>query len=447
MIMTQNISGILPSLDWLGKIAKQDKTLQYNNLLHHINYELLSKAFHHLNRKASKGVDELSWYDYQKTLKQRLNDLHHRIASGVYKAKPVRRLWLEKANGEKRPIGVTAIEDKIVQQAVMFVLEPIYEADFLGFSYGFRPNRNAHNALDAVHIAICQRKVSWVLDADLKGFFDNINHQWMMTFLEHRIADKRILRLIKGWLKAGVVDGKVKHKTMTGTPQGAVISPLLANIYLHYVLDLWVNQWRKRHARGDVYIVRYADDFVIGFQYQSDGVILKEQLTTRLAKFNLSLNEDKTHLIEFGRFAISTRRKRKQTKPETFDFLGFTHICSFKNNSGEFKLHRVSIKKNLKRKLEEIKTKLMQTRHKSVYEVGRWVKSVLTGYFNYFAVPGNLASIKVMRTEVCKAWLKAIRRRSQKGRNFNWMRITRLVGLFIPHTRIRHPYPSQRFWL
>ena len=444
MIMTQSISGILPSLDWLGKIAKQDKTLQYNNLLHHIDYELLSKAFYRLNRQASKGVDELSWYDYEKTLNYRLKNLHHRITSGVYKSKPVRRLWLEKANGEKRPIGVTAIEDKIVQQAVMFVLEPIYEADFLGFSYGFRPNRNAHNALDAVHIAISQRKVSWVLDADLKGFFDNINHQWMMTFLEHRIADKRVLRLIKGWLKAGVVDGKVKYKTMTGTPQGAVISPLLANIYLHYVLDLWVNQWRKRHARGDVYIVRYADDFVIGFQYKSDGATLKQQLNTRLAKFSLSVNEDKTHLIEFGRFAISSRRKRKQSKPETFNFLGFTHICSIKMLNGDFKLHRVSIKKNLRRKLKEIEERLMQTRHKSPYEVGRWVRSVLTGYFNYFAVPGNSASIGIMRTEVCKAWLKAIRRRSQKGRGFNWKRMALLVRIFIPHTRVRHPYPNQR---
>ena len=409
-LVTQSINGILPRLDWLGKSAKLDKTLQYNNLLHHINYGLLNKAFNHLNRQAAKGVDKVSWYDYQKTLKQRLNNLHQRIASGVYKAKPVRRIWLEKSNGEKRPIGVTAIEDKIVQQSLVFVLEPIYEADFLGFSYGFRPNRNAHNALDAVHIVITQRRVGWVLDADLKGFFDNINHQWMMKFLEHRIADKRVLRLIKGWLNAGVMDGHTKHKTIKGTPQGAVISPLLANIYLHYVLDLWVNQWRKRYARGDVYIVRYADDFVIGFQFQSDGVTLKEHLEERLAKFDLSLNADKTHLIEFGRFAISNRIKRKQSKPETFDFLGFTHICSFKRRNRDFKLSRLSIKKNLRRKLGEIKERLM-------------------------------------RTEVCRAWLKAIRRRSQKGRKFNWRKMKILVGIFIPSTNIRHPYPSQRFWL
>lgn len=445
--MTQSLEDLLPRLDRLGKAAKQDKTLQFTNLMHHISMILLQKAFRHLNKSAAKGVDNLGWHDYEKDVLTRLKDLHERLHSGRYKAKPVKRIWIPKANGDKRPIGITAIEDKIVQQAVVWILEPIYEVDFLGFSYGFRPERNQHQALDAVYIAITQKKVSWILDADLKGFFDRIDHQWMMRFIGHRIADKRIHRLIKGWLSAGVIEGKTKHKVWEGTPQGAVISPLLANIYLHYALDLWLHQWRKRHAQGEVYIVRYADDFVIGLQYQSDGERIKQALQQRLAEFNLSFNESKTQLIEFGRFARSNRKKRGQRKPATFDFLGFTHICSEKHINGKFTLLRHSIKKRLKAKLKEIKERLMETRHKSPYDVGRWVQRVLTGYFNYFAVPSNTKCIKVMRTEVGRMWLKALRRRSHKGQNFNWQRMKKLISIFIPHTRIRHPYPNQRFHL
>lgn len=444
--MTQSLEGLLPCLDRLGEMASHDKSLQFNNLLHHLNLPMLNKAFNHLNKRAVKGVDNIGWYDYQKDRNTRLTALHHQIQSGRYKAQSVKRIWIPKGNGESRPIGITAIEDKIVQQAVVWLFEPIYESDFIGFSYGFRPRRNQHQALDAVFMAVTTKKVSWILDADLKGFFDAINHGWMIKFLNLRIADKRVLRLIQGWLSAGVVDGEERHKSFVGTPQGGVISPLLANIYLHYALDLWLKQWRKRYARGDVYIVRYADDFVVGLQYQSDGHQLMNALRVRLAKFGLSLNESKTHLIEFGRFALSNRQERNLSKPETFDFLGFTHICSLRRDNC-FKLLRVSIKKKLKAQLGKIKERLMKTRHKSVFEVGNWLQRSLTGYFNYFAVPGNKVSLNTMRTEVCKLWIRALRRRSQKGENFNWQRMQKLIRIFIPHTRIRHPYPSQRFTL
>jgi RNA-directed DNA polymerase len=443
--MTQCLEELLPRLERLGEVAKRDKSLKFTNLLHHISLLLLQKAFYQLNKKAAKGVDDLGWHDYEKDVLTRLKALHQRIQSGRYKAQPVKRLWIPKGNGEERPIGVTAIEDKIVQQCVVWLLTPIYETDFLGFSYGFRPERNQHQALDAVYMAVTVKKVSWILDADLKGFFDRIDHDWMMRFLAHRIADKRIQRLVKGWLRAGVMEDGARHQTWVGTPQGGVISPLLANIYLHYVLDLWVHQWRKRHARGEVCIVRYADDFVVGFQYQNDGYQLKQHLKQRLALFNLSFNEDKTHLIEFGRFAGSNRRQRGARKPETFDFLGFTHICSRRLSDGKFRLLRHSIKKKLRAKLKEIKEILMRNRHKSPFEMGLWIQRVLTGYFNYFAVPSNSQTLNVMRTEVCKAWLKALRRRSQKGRKFNWARMKKFVQFFIPHTRVRHCYPNQRF--
>lgn len=445
--MTQCLEELLPRLDRLGKAAKRSKTLQFNNLMHHISLLLLQKAFYQLNKNAAKGIDKLGWHDYEKDVLSRLKVLHQRLQSGRYKALPVKRKWIPKSNGEQRPIGITAIEDKIVQQAVVWLLEPIYETDFMGFSYGFRPDRNQHQALDAVYMAISSKKVSWILDADLKGFFDTIDHQWMMSFLAHRIADKRIFRLVQGWLSAGVVDGDSKHKTWVGTPQGAVISPLLANIYLHYALDLWVHQWRQRHARGEVYIIRYADDFIIGLQYQSDGHRIKQALQQRLATFELRFNESKTQLIEFGRFAKANRQQRGQRRPKTFDFLGFTHICSQRKSDGRFALVRHSIKKRLKAKLQEIKETFRRKINHSPYELGKWVKRVLTGYFNYFAVPGNKHCLGVMRTEVCKLWIKALRRRSQKGRNFNWLRMSALIKRFIPHTRIRHPYPNQRFHL
>lgn len=314
----------------LHNAAKRDSHLKFNNLLHHLSVENLTRAYYALNRNAAIGIDEQSWESYGENLHENISALQALLHTNRYKPEPTKRVWIPKAQGQLRPIGITAVEDKVVQQALVWVLEQIYEADFLGFSYGFRPKRNQHQALDVVYIALTQKKVSWVLDADIQGFFDNIDHDWMIKFIEHRISDKRVLSLLKKMLIAGVVEDGEWSKTRVGTPQGAVISPLLANIYLHYVLDLWVHQWRKRKARGEVYIVRYADDFVMGFQYKSDGEAFHKALVERLKQFGLKLHPEKTRLIEFGRFAESNRRTRGVSKPETFDFLGFTHLCGNK---------------------------------------------------------------------------------------------------------------------
>lgn len=442
--MTQSMEHLRDSLTRLGDAARRHKDLQFNNLLHHITLDCLSQAFYHLNKQAAKGVDEQDWHSYAEGLAQHLPRLHQQVQSGRYRAQAIKRVWIPKADGSQRPIGITSIEDKIVQQAVVWVLEAIYEQDFLGFSYGFRPNRSQHQALDAVYMAISVKKVGWIIDADLKAFFDTLNHDWMMRFLEHRIADRRVLRLIKGWLTAKVQDGKQSQKSSLGTPQGGVISPLLANIYLHYVLDLWLQQWRKRRSRGDVYIVRYADDFIIGCQYRDDADGLLHAIKQRFAKFALSLNEQKTKLIEFGRFAGQNRAQRGQSKPDTFDFLGFTHACGEALSSGKFMLKRYTIKKKARAFLARVKAFIRNGICYSPYAVGNKLKQILTGYFNYFAIPGNQACIGMIRTEVCKYWLRTLRRRSQKGRTFNWQRLKGLVMLFIPHTRVRHPYPNQR---
>ena len=341
--VTQSAEGRMTGLSRLHVAAKRNRSLQFNNLLHHITPALLLKAYQHLNRSAARGVDGESWKSYGRNLSEKVQDLHQRIHTQSYKPQPVLRIWLPKPNGERRPIGVTAVEDKVVQQALVWLLEEIYETDFLGFSYGFRRGRNQHQALDAVYMAITTRKVSWIVDADISRFFDQIDHGWMMKFLRHRIADKRILRLIEQTLKAGVMEEGRKIRTRVGTPQGAVISPLLANIYLHYVLDLWAHQWRRKQARGECYIVRFADDSVMGFQYRSDGFHFMEAMKKRLEKFGLKLNEDKSRLLEFGRFALSNRKQKNRRKPETFDFLGFTHICSVRRSDGGFMLKRVTI--------------------------------------------------------------------------------------------------------
>ncbi len=423
--------------------AKRNRSLRFNNLLHHITVAMLTKAYNRLNRTSARGVDGESWKSYGKHLSERITALHNRIHTQGYKPKPVLRIWLPKPDGNRRPVGITSVEDKIVQQALAWMLETIYEADFLGFSYGFRPNRNQHQALNVAYVAITQKKVSWILDADIRKFFDQIDHDWMMKFLQHRIADKRLLQLIKQMLKAGVVEDCRYSKTVIGTPQGAVISPLLANIYLHYVLDLWAHQWRKRNARGECYIVRYADDSVLGFQYRSDGLHFMAALKDRLGKFGLSLNGEKTKLVEFGRFAISNRKERRQGKPDTFDFLGFTHICSVRRSDGGFMLKRFTIAKKLRAKIKDIKQTLLKNRHRDVFEQGKWLKSVVQGHNNYFAVPGNLKALNQFRREVCRAWVKALRKRSQKHR-ITWKKMQKVFKLFIPSAKILHPYPSIR---
>ena len=344
-----------------------------------------------------------------------------------------------------RPLGIAAVEDKIVQQAVVKVLSAIYEEDFLGFSYGFRQGRGQHDALDAVWMGISRKHIGWILDADITAFFDTIDHDWMLKFLEHRIADKRILRLIKTWLKAGVIEDGKRIASERGTPQGAVISPLLANIYLHYVFDTWAHHWRTHHASGHVIMVRYADDSVIGFQYEDEAKRFLEAMKERFAKFGLELHPQKTRLIEFGRYAEVRRKKRGLGKPETFDFLGFTHCCS-KTRKGEFKILRLTIKKRLRATLADIREKLKRKRHEPIAQVGAWLTRVLRGYFNYHAVPDNLKRLSSLRYEVCRAWLQQLRRRSQKGK-MTWERFGRLVEKYIPIPRRVHPYPPQRFAL
>ena len=326
----------------------------------------------------------------------------------------------------------------------MWVLGAIYEEEFLGFSYGFRPGRSCHDALDALWVAIVQRKVSWVLDADIHGFFDAVDHQWLLKFVEERVGDPRMLRLIDKWLKAGVSEDGQWSSTAVGTPQGATVSPMLANVYLHYVLDLWVQAWRKRCARGEVYIVRYADDFVMGFQYRVDAEAFQQALERRMRKFGLELNTEKTRLIEFGRFAMDNRAKRGEGKPETFEFLGFTHICARRRKDGRFTVRRKTIAKRLRKKITAVTVELKRRRHDPVPEQGRWVRSVVRGYFNYYAVPGNYPTLNRFRRQVARAWVRALRRRSQKGRGLTWASTQQLLDTWLPQPRILHPYPNQR---
>ena len=430
-------------LDRIREAAERDKNLRFTSLMHHITEDLLRTAYITLNRSAAAGVDDVTWREYGKKLKEYLPALHERVQSGKYRAMPSKRIWIPKPDGRKRPIGIAVLEDKIVQQAVAMVLNQIFEVDFLGFSYGFRPKRNPHNALDAVWVGIAKRKVKWVLDADIKGFFDAISHEWLLKFLEHRIADQRLLRLCRKWLRAGVSEAGQWSKTDVGTPQGAVISPVLANLYLHHVLDLWTDAWRKT-ARGDVIIVRYADDFVMGFQYRNEADLFLQQLRERMAKFGLELHQEKTRLIEFGRFAAANRSKRGEGKPETFDFLGFTHICAKTKRGNRFTIRRKTIAKRLRAKVKKMKEGIRLRMHDPVPEQGQWLRAVVLGHLNYYAVPGNKQSTDAFRTAAMREWLHALRRRSQKARSLTWKRFQRLVRTWLPTSRVRHPYPTQR---
>ncbi len=443
-IGTQRPKATSLGLDRVREAAKRDPALKFNNLMHHITTDQLHKAYLQLNPKAAAGVDAVTWEQYGKGIQKRLQTLHEQIQSGQYRARPSKRIYIPKPDGRRRPLGIAALEDKIVQQALVQVLSAIYEVDFKGFSYGFRPGRSPHNALDAVYVAITQRKVNWVLDADIRSFFDRLDHERLMKFVEHRITDPRILRLLRKFLRAGVSEDGKWSKTVVGTPQGAVISPLLANIYLHYVLDLWVDWWRNHCARGEVYIVRYADDFVLGFQYLEDAKQLHKDLSKRLFKFKLELHQDKTRLIEFGRFAASNRKRRGEEKPETFDFLGFTHICSSRRKDGKFTVRRKTIGKRARAKLKAIRIALKENRHWLIPETGKWLRAVFMGHMNYYGVPGNRKAIDAFRTGLAKAWLHALRRRSQKGRNLTWNKFQHWFSMRIPTARVVHPYPNQR---
>ncbi len=433
----------MSGLDRIREAAGKEEILRFTSLMHHVTINLLRESYKALKRNAAPGVDDVTWKSYGEQLENRLPDLHERVQSGSYRAMPSKRIWIAKPDGRQRPIGIAVLEDKIVQHAVVQVLNQIYEEMFFGFSYGFRPGRSQHNALDAIWVGIARRKVSWVLDADISGFFDAIDHRRLMKFIEYRIADPRMLALIRKWLRAGVSEDGQWSKTTVGTPQGAVISPLLANIYLHYVLDQWVVNWRKK-AEGDVVIVRYADDWITGFQYRREAIRFQHELRERLAKYGLKLHPEKTRLLEFGRFAIENRSQRGEGKPETFDFLGFTHICAKTRKNSKFTILRKTIVKRLRAKLKEVRLELMRRMHVPVPDQGRWLRAVVNGYMNYYSVPGNHQSVDNFRTEVAKSWLRALRRRSQKGRNLTWDRVKRLIKTWLPTTKVRHPYPSQR---
>jgi RNA-directed DNA polymerase len=426
-------------LDGVRKVARERKQERFTALLHHLSVELLRDSFYALQRKASPGVDGVTWQEYESGLADRLVDLHSRVHRGAYRAKPSRRVFIPKADGRQRPLGVAALEDKIVQQAVATILNQIYEVDFKGFSYGFRPGRSPHQALDALTVGIQRKRVNWVLDADIRGFFDNLSHAWTMKFIEHRVADRRILRLIRKWLKAGVSEDGQWSETKLGTPQGAVASPL------HYLFDLWADVWRKKVAKGDVIIVRYADDLVVGFQHRTDAERFLQEVRERLAKFGLELHPDKTRLIEFGRFAARDRKARGEGKPETFTFLGFTHYCGQRHKSGTFTVWRITAKKRMVAKLKAIKVELQRRMHDRMAEVGAWLRKVVLGYYQYRAVPGNTTQLRIFRLRVCRLWRSVLVRRSQRAK-MRWERFTPVLNRWIPPPRVLHPYPDARFY-
>jgi len=440
---TQSRSDLKNAQRRIRQAAHRDRKLRFTALWHHV-YDIgrLREAYYSLKRKATPGVDGQTWHQYGEKLEDNLWDLSGRLQRGAYRAKPVKRGYLPKPDGRQRPIGVLVLEDKISQRATVKVLEAIYENDFKGFSYGFRSGRSAHDALDALAVGIRHKKVNWVLDADIRGFFDAIDHKWLVRFIAHRIADRRMIRHIIKWLKAGVMEEGKRIATTEGTPQGGSVSPLLANIYLHYALDLWLDQWRRRRARGEVIFVRYADDFVLGFQYRSDAEKCFTELRERLRRFNLELHDDKTRLIEFGRFATQNRKQRGQGKPATFIFLGFTHICG-KTQKGKFVVWRLTMRKRLVAKLKQIKAELRRRMHLSIPVVGQWLKRILQGHYNYYGVPLNYRAMATFRYEVSRLWFRTLRRRSQRSR-LNWDRMSRLEKRWLPVPKIRHPYPEQR---
>jgi RNA-directed DNA polymerase len=417
--------------------------MQFTSLLHHVDLDRLRAAYRAINPKAAVGVDEVTWQDYGKDLEANLQDLHRRVHRGSYKARPSRRTYIPKPDGRLRPLGIAALEDKIVQRAVVEVLGAVYESDFVGFSYGFRPGRGPHDALDALAVGLTRKKVNWVLDADIHSFFTEIDREWMLRFLEHRIADTRVLRLIRKWLAAGIIEDGNWSDEGKGTPQGASVSPLLANVYLHHVFDLWAKAWRNRHATGDMIIIRFADDVVVGFQHESDARRFQDDLRQRLAKFGLELAQDKTRLIEFGRFAADNRRRAGLGKPETFTFLGFVHICSTTSN-GWFLLRRHTMAQRMRAKLREINLALKRRRHLPIDVQGAWLASVMRGYFAYYAVPTNSQAMSRFRSEVIRLWRQALGRRSQRG-HLNWQRMVHIADTWLPRPQDHHPWPNERF--
>jgi group II intron reverse transcriptase/maturase len=442
-LRTQGRGGAQSALERVRQAARKDRKQKFTALLHHVHdIERLRAAYLALQRDAAAGVDGVTWRHYGEALEDNLRDLAARLRRGAYRAKPVRRASISKADGRLRPLGVPTLEDKIAQRAVAEVLSAIYEQDFLGFSYGFRPGRNPHQALDALTVGIETRKVNWVLDADLRDFFGTLDHGWLVKFIEHRVADRRVVRLIQKWLRAGVLEEGKRTRSAVGTVQGGSISPLLANLYLHYVFDLWVQRWRRKQAQGEVIVVRFADDFVVGFEHRHEAERFLAELRERFAQFGLELHPDKTRLIEFGRFADRNRRGRGDGKPETFDFLGFTHACG-KTRRGKVAVLRQTMRKRWQAKLREVRTELRRRLHDPLPEQGAYLRSVLLGHNRYYGVPRNGPSLGAFRNEITRLWRASLMRRSQTG-FVSWERMARYISRWLPTPRICHPYPNQR---
>jgi RNA-directed DNA polymerase len=443
-LRTPSREGVSSGLERVRQAAGRDRKQRFTALLHHVyDVEGLRTAYYALKRDAAAGIDGETWQHYGEGLEKHLQDLAGRLQRGAYRAKPVRRAYIPKADGRLRPLGVPALEDKLVQRAVVTVLNAIYEVDFLGFSYGFRPGRSPHQALDALTVGITTKKVNWVLDADIRGFFDTLDHGWLVKFVEHRVADRRVVRLIQKWLNAGVLEEGQRTRSEVGTGQGGSISPLLANIYLHYAFDLWAQRWRKRQARGDVVIVRFADDFVVGFEHREEAEPFLTELGERFARFGLTLHPEKTRLIEFGRFAAANRRGRGDGKPETFNFLGFTHSCG-KTRRGKFTVLRQTVRQRWQAKLKAVKAELRRRLHEPLSAVGGYLRSVVLGHVRYFGVPRNGSSIVAFRQAIGRLWWWALKRRSQ-SHHLSWERMRRYIDRWLPPARICHPYPLVRF--
>jgi RNA-directed DNA polymerase len=442
-LRTQSRAGAPSALERVRQLASRDRHQRFTALLHHVYaVDQLRAAYLAVKRDAAAGIDGETWQHYGERLEANLQDLAGRLRRGAYRAKPVRRAYIPKADGRQRPLGIPALEDKIVQRAVVAALNAIYESDFVGFSYGFRPRRSPHQALDALAVGLATKKVNWVLDADLQSFFDTLEHGWLLRFLEHRVADRRVLRLIQKWLAAGVLEEGRRIVSEVGTVQGGSISPLLANVYLHYVFDLWIHQWRQRHAHGDVVVVRFADDFVVGFQRREDAEQCLADLRARFARFGLTLHPTKTRLLEFGRFADRDRRARGEGKPASFHFLGFTHCCATAR-TGKFTVLRRTMRTRMQAKLQAVKAELRRRRHCPLPEVGAYVRAVVRGHLQYYGVPLNYPSLYAFGRAVGRLWWQALCRRSQ--RRVPWTRMHRYLARWLPPIRICHPYPFDRF--
>lgn len=443
---TQRRNHASDGIERVRQVARRDRKRRFTALLHHVyDIDRLRLAYFALTRDAAAGIDGQTWRQYGEDLEANLQNLAARITRGAFRASPVRRAYIPKTDGRQRPLGVPTLEDKIVQRAVVEVLNAIYESDFLGFSYGFRPKRSPHQALDALTVGIETRRVNWVLDADIQGFFDTLNHEWLVRFLEHRVADRRVVRLIQKWLSAGVLEDGQRMRSDVGTVQGGSISPLLANVYLHYAFDLWVQRWRRTQARGDVVVVRFADDFVVGFEHREEAERFLTELRERFVRFGLTLHPDKTRLIEFGRHADRNRRDRGDGKPATFTFLGFTHTCS-QTRKGRFTVLRQTMRRRWQAKLREVNLELRRRLHDPIPEQGAYLRSVVAGHTRYYGVPRNGPSLTAFHSALARLWRVTLMRRSQTA-CVSWERMRRLVARWLPVPHICHPYPNQRLAL